>query len=124
LLFQQAANQPDATAPARAAHARMTAGREARPWLRNVNKPQSRSARLMTLAGHTDWSCPVKWWKLDRILPEFVTLVGGDADGAEDVKSDVLKLLGKPESRFSTATGPVQTVVTQSPSRAPGRSRR
>jgi WD40 repeat protein len=53
LLFQQAANQPDSTAPARVAHARMEAGLEARPWIQYVNKPQSRSACLMTLAGHT-----------------------------------------------------------------------
>lgn len=55
LLFQQAANQPDAMAPARTAYARMEAGLEARPWFQHVNKPQSRSACLMTLAGHTSW---------------------------------------------------------------------
>jgi WD40 repeat protein len=54
LLFQQAANEPDYTAPARAAHARVEAGLEARPWFQYVNKPQSRSACLMTLAGHTN----------------------------------------------------------------------
>jgi WD40 repeat protein len=54
LLFQQAANEPDSTAPARAAHARMEAGLETRPWLQYVNKPQSRSACLMTLVGHTE----------------------------------------------------------------------
>jgi WD40 repeat protein len=54
LTFQQAANEPDSTAPARAADARMEAGLEARPWFQYVNKPQSRSACLMTLAGHTD----------------------------------------------------------------------
>jgi WD40 repeat protein/nucleoside-triphosphatase THEP1 len=53
LTFQQAANEPDSTAPARTAHARMEAGLEARPWFQHVNKPQSRSACLMTLAGHT-----------------------------------------------------------------------
>ncbi len=53
LLFQQAANEPDSTAPARAAHARVEAGLEARPWVQYVNKPQTRSACLMTLAGHT-----------------------------------------------------------------------
>lgn len=53
LTFQRAANEPDSTAPARAAHARMEAGLEARPWFQYVNKPQSRSACLMTLAGHT-----------------------------------------------------------------------
>jgi hypothetical protein len=54
LTFQQAANQPDSTAPARAALVRMDAGREARPRFQYVNKPQSRSACLMTLAGHTN----------------------------------------------------------------------
>jgi hypothetical protein len=49
LLFQQAANRPDATTPARAAQARMDAGREARPWIQHVNKPQSRPTCLMTL---------------------------------------------------------------------------
>jgi len=55
LLFQQAANEPDSTAPARAAHGRAEAGLETRPWLQYVNKPQSRSACLMTLAGHTSY---------------------------------------------------------------------
>ena len=49
LLFQQAANQPDSTLPALAARTRLEAGLEARPWLQYVNKPQSRSACLMTL---------------------------------------------------------------------------
>jgi hypothetical protein len=53
LLFQQAANEPNSTAPVHAAHARAEAGLEARPWFQYVNKPQSRSACLMTLAGHT-----------------------------------------------------------------------
>jgi WD40 repeat protein len=53
LTFQQAANQPDSTAPARVARARQESGRETRPWLQYVNKPQSRSACLMTLIGHT-----------------------------------------------------------------------
>jgi WD40 repeat protein len=54
LTFQQAANEPDSTAPARAAHARMKTGLETRPWFQYVNKPQSRSACLLTLTGHTD----------------------------------------------------------------------
>ena len=53
LTFQQAANEPDSTAPARAARARRDAGHETRPWLQHVNKPQARSACLMTLVGHT-----------------------------------------------------------------------
>jgi WD40 repeat protein len=54
LCFQHAANEPDSTAPAQAARARVKAGLETRPWIQYVNKPQSRSACLMTLAGHTD----------------------------------------------------------------------
>jgi WD40 repeat protein len=53
LLFQQAANQPDSTAPARAAAKRRRGGREHRPWLRWVNKPRSWSPCLATLVGHT-----------------------------------------------------------------------
>jgi len=49
LLFQQAANQPDSTLPALAARTRLETGLETRPWFRYVNKPQSRSACLMTL---------------------------------------------------------------------------
>lgn len=53
LLFQQAANEPGSTAPAQSAHARIEAGLEARPWVRYVNKPKSRSACVMTFVGHT-----------------------------------------------------------------------
>ncbi len=53
-LFQQAANDPDFTVPARAAKARSEAGLETRPWLQYVNKPQSRPACLMTFVGHTN----------------------------------------------------------------------
>jgi WD40 repeat protein len=53
LTFQEAANQPDSSAPSLAAHARMEAGLETRPWFQYVNKPQSRAACLMTLTGHT-----------------------------------------------------------------------
>jgi WD40 repeat protein len=51
LLFQQAANQPDSTAPAEMAQRRFEAGLENRPWLRWINKPQARSACIMTLDG-------------------------------------------------------------------------
>jgi WD40 repeat protein len=40
LAFQQAANEPDASAPAIAAKARWDSGLEKRPWLQWVNKPQ------------------------------------------------------------------------------------
>lgn len=52
LIFQQAANQPDPTAPAGAAARRFEAGLEARPWLRWVNKPAGPSACLATYQGH------------------------------------------------------------------------
>jgi|GEM_PF-526056 len=54
LTFQQAANEPDATAPALEAKRRQQVGLETRPWLRRVNKPQTISACLMTLTGHTN----------------------------------------------------------------------
>lgn len=53
LLFQQGANQPDASAPARMAERRFEAGLEKRPWFRRINKPLTRSACLMTLTGHS-----------------------------------------------------------------------
>jgi hypothetical protein len=54
LLFQQAANRPDSTAPAYGAKARSEAGLETRPWLQYLNRPRLRSACLMTLAGHVN----------------------------------------------------------------------
>ncbi|MEK6324291.1 MAG: WD40 repeat domain-containing protein [Acidobacteriota bacterium] len=54
LLFQQAANQSDSTAPAQTARQRFEGGHEMRLWLRWVNKPEQVSARLITLVGHTD----------------------------------------------------------------------
>lgn len=54
LLFQQAANQPEATMPAQIAQHRFQVGLENRPWLRWVNRPQTRSACLITLTGHAD----------------------------------------------------------------------
>jgi len=43
LLFQQAANQPDQTAPGLTAQQRYNSGFEKRPWLQWVNKSQSPS---------------------------------------------------------------------------------
>ena len=54
LTFQQALNQPDSTAPAQSARRRLGSGRERRPWLRWVNKPQSPSPCLFTCVGHRD----------------------------------------------------------------------
>jgi WD40 repeat protein len=52
LLFQQAANQPDPTAPAVTAKQRWECGSEKRPWIQWVNKSKSRDACVTTLAGH------------------------------------------------------------------------
>jgi WD40 repeat protein len=54
LLFQQAANQPDLTAPAARTAEQIAAGRITQPWLRLVNKRQRRAACLQVLTGHTD----------------------------------------------------------------------
>ena len=54
LTFQQALNEPDATAPAQAAHQRVQTGQETRPHMRWLNKPQLVSRRLMTIVGHSD----------------------------------------------------------------------
>lgn len=53
LLFQQAANQPDSAAPATVAKRRWATAVEKRPWIQWVNKPQTRDACLITLAGHS-----------------------------------------------------------------------
>jgi WD40 repeat protein len=57
LTLQQAANQPDPWAPARAARVLWESGAESRPWLLWVNKPQELEARLMTLPGRSVLSC-------------------------------------------------------------------
>lgn len=51
MLFQQAANQPETTASARAARHRWTARDEQRPWIRWLNKPHHRDPVVMTLVG-------------------------------------------------------------------------
>lgn len=53
LVFQQAANQPDSSAPARIARERWEFGFEKRSWLRWINKPQLASPGTVTLAGHS-----------------------------------------------------------------------
>ncbi|HNR39936.1 MAG TPA: hypothetical protein PKN61_12960 [Acidobacteriota bacterium] len=52
LIFQQAANQPDASAPARSARGWDNACRVRSPWFRWTNKPQHLSPCIQTLAGH------------------------------------------------------------------------
>jgi hypothetical protein len=70
LLFQQAANQPDSTAPAQMTQHRFVAGLEKRPWLRWVNKAwkadafdntlkiwdAETGAEIATLNGHSDYA--------------------------------------------------------------------
>ncbi|MDQ2974886.1 MAG: WD40 repeat domain-containing protein [Acidobacteriota bacterium] len=48
-FFQQAANQPDSSAPGRSAVERARRGLERRPWLRWTNKPQQWDPCLVTL---------------------------------------------------------------------------
>jgi WD40 repeat protein len=52
LTFQQAANEPDTSGPARAGLRRLNSGSEGRPWLRWIDKPQTPSRCLMVLVGH------------------------------------------------------------------------
>jgi WD40 repeat protein len=54
LLFQEAANEPDASSPARAAEVRLRAGLESRPWLRRLNKSDRRTGPVMTLPTRMD----------------------------------------------------------------------
>jgi WD40 repeat protein len=54
LTFQQALNEPDATAPAQTARRRVRSGRQRRALLRWVNKPQTTSPCLSTYVGHRD----------------------------------------------------------------------
>ncbi len=54
LLFQQAANQPESSAPARQAAALIAAGMVTSPWLRWVNKPRSSDPCLLTVGGEEE----------------------------------------------------------------------
>lgn len=51
LLFQEAAHQPEALAPARAAARLADGGRVTRPWLRWLNRTPRRVAGVLTLSG-------------------------------------------------------------------------
>lgn len=75
VLFQQAANQPDSTAPAQIMQRRFEDGLEHRPWFRWVNKLQSVSPCLMTLVGHTDEVLDCAF------SPDGTRVVSASADG-------------------------------------------
>lgn len=75
LFFQQAANQPDSTSPARLAQQRFEADIEHRSWLRWINKAQSPSPCLMTLRGHTG---PVN---ACAVSPDGAQIVSASDDG-------------------------------------------
>ncbi len=51
LVLQQAANRPDASAPAAAAARRLSSAEGRRPWFRWLNKPQADDPCLLTLSG-------------------------------------------------------------------------
>ncbi|MBI4615356.1 MAG: DUF4062 domain-containing protein [Planctomycetes bacterium] len=53
LTLQQAVNEPAATAAARKVRGRIDAGMETRPCFEWMNRPERRSACLITLAGHS-----------------------------------------------------------------------
>src|SRR5512134_2606456 len=55
LFFQQAANQPNTTAPAMAAKQRWETGCEDRPWIRWVNRPDTSDPCILTIAGFPGW---------------------------------------------------------------------
>ena len=55
LVLQQAANQPDSTAPARAARRRLDDRGDWRPWLRWVNKPSGTQASVLTVPLNVEW---------------------------------------------------------------------
>jgi len=75
LTFQQAMNEPDSTAPAKAARRLIASGLERRPHLRRVNKSQLPSPCLFTCIGHRDIvnSCDVS--------PDGRTVVSASSDG-------------------------------------------
>jgi WD40 repeat protein len=54
LLFQQAANQPGSTAPARKANQWTEQRRDRQPWIQWVNKEQHRGQFELSLTGHND----------------------------------------------------------------------
>ena len=86
LTLQQAANQPDSGAPARAARVSWESRAEKRPWLLWVNKPQEPETRLMTLPGSPIASCA---YSPDgrRIVAnsDFSTFVVWDAETGQEV---------------------------------------
>jgi WD40 repeat protein len=54
LVFQEAANEPDASAPALAARRRPRTRGKSPPWLRQLNKPQTQHPCIFTFDGHGD----------------------------------------------------------------------
>lgn len=74
LLFQQAANLPDDSAPSRTARRRIDNGIETRAWIRLINKPRRGSALHVTLVGHTrDVHCCA-------VSPDGSRVISGSAD--------------------------------------------
>ena len=68
LLFQQAANQPDGTAPARAAQDLVEKGLVSRPWIRWVNKESAAGPLVMTITGHADSIVSCAFSRDDRTI--------------------------------------------------------
>ena len=73
LTFQQAANEPDDTAPARFAEQQQQTRQQTRPWLRRLNKTVEVSPCLMSL-GESTYGIEACAWSTDR---RTVLSVGG-----------------------------------------------
>jgi WD40 repeat protein len=104
LLFQQAANQPEASLAARSSKARWESGQERRPWLRWVNKRQSASPLIQVFAGHEGavMSCDT--------FPDGERMISTSKDGTLRVW-DVRN--GQEVARYEAAPGPCRCLPDQ-----------
>jgi WD40 repeat protein len=87
LFFQQAVNQPESSAPARAAAVRFAAGKAKGPWLRWLNRPHAPDPRLLTVGGEGEKvSC-------GAFLPGGARVLAATGSGLQvwDIESGVLQ---------------------------------
>ncbi len=113
LLFQEAINEPDVSPQAAAAERALSAGRESRPFIRWLNKPQSAPRCLMTLAGHRDrvLAC--------ALSPDGSALVSGSWDGTFRFwDTGTGREWAAPAGTLLTASPDGATALSQSPDHA------